>query len=567
MKTIRILLMAAIVLLGDVKCFSQSIVWNGGGDATSWSDPQNWVGLQVPGAANNVFITNGVGTNVVISSAVSLESIHCNKALTISSGSLTVTAGPSSLQGALTVTNSATLSASGSNTTLISGGSVDIDNANLSVSGGATLSLPGVLNCAYTAQAVWQASGMGSVLALTGLTNMVGPYYDYNTDALLIQALAGGEVDLGGLISISGVVQVQASGSGTEVNLSALQVFDGEDGDAPSQLQPGEGGTILAGQLGSLTGVTVLLGGGTLNLNTVTNFNGSTLAVTNGSATLSITDINGASLNVSGGAMLSLTGVVSYQAGCANVLWQASGAGSVLELPGLTNLQGATCGDTLNIQALSGGQVLLANLQSITNGSVAFLADDTGSTINLTHLSAFVLQNGQGSLTAENDGTILFNNQAFLLANVAINIPAGNPILPATLIASETLTLYGTAWHSYRVEEWDTLVPGSPVTVLLVPLTNSFEAFAAAPPPNTAFLVTDFVANPPILQLGLTPDSDVQLVLYGVTNAAYQIQSTTNLLAPINWRPGSVVVMTNAFRIFPETSPTGDKQFYRAEQQ
>jgi fibronectin-binding autotransporter adhesin len=444
---------------------------------------------------------------------------------------------------------------------------VNIDNANFYVSGGATLSLPDVLDCADSAPVVWQASGTNSVLDLTGLTNAIGPYYDYNQDAFLIQALSGGEINLGGLVSLSGVVQVVDSGSGSEVNLSALRVFDGSDDDAPSELQPGSGATILTEHLETLTGATVFLGGGTLSLNTVTNFSDSTLTVTSGTVTLSIPDINGASLNVSGGAMLSLTGVMNYQSGCANALWQASGAGSILDLPGLTNLQGAACGDTLTIQALSGGQVLLPDLQSITNGNVAFLSDDTGSTINLTGLSAFVLQHGQGSLSAENGGTILFSNQAFLLANVAVSLPAGISGLPATLIASDTLTLYGTAWHSYRVEERDTLAPGSPLTVLLVPLTNSFEAFAAAPPPNTAFEVTDFVANPPILQMLLTPDSEVQLVLYGLTNATYQIESTTNLHAPILWTPGSELVMTNAFRIFPETPPTGVQQFYRAEQQ
>jgi hypothetical protein len=333
-------------------------------------------------------------------------------------------------------------------------------------------------------------------------------------------------------------------------------------------LQPSDGGTIVTGQLENLTGVTVLLGGtGAPNLNTVTNWSETTLTVTNGALTLNNTDMSGVNLNVSGGAMLSLPGLVSFQAGCANVLWQASGAGSVLDLPALTNLQGAACGDTLTIEAVSGGQVLLGNLQTIANGSVAFLSDDTGSIINLTNLSAFVLQSGEGSLTAENGGTILFNNQAFLLANVAINIPAGNPVLPPTLIASERLTLYGTAWHSYRVEEINTLFPGSPVVTILVPLTNSFQAIAAAPPTNIIFLVTDFVANPPILQLELTPGSQVQLVLYGLTNGTYQIQSAPKLSAPMTWTSNNVVAMTNAFYIFPSTLPTGLMQFYRAEQE
>jgi hypothetical protein len=221
----------------------------------------------------------------------------------------------------------------------------------------------------------------------------------------------------------------------------------------------------------------------------------------------------------------------------------------------------------LNIQALSGGQVRLDNLASIQNGNVAFLSDGTGSVIDLSQLSGFVITTGQGQITAQNDGTILLNNQAFLLANVAVNIPAGNPALPPTLIASGELTLYGTAWHSYRVEEWNTLQPESPATVLLVALTNSFQAIAAAPPTNATFVVTDFVANPPILQMAWTPGSQVQLVLFGLTNATYQVQSASNLAAPVNWSPGSVAAMTNAFRVFPAAPPAGVAQFYRAQQQ
>src|SRR5271155_5575763 len=96
MKTTQILFVAAISLLGVAECSGQAIVWNGVGDGTSWSSAQNWIGGIVPGPTNNVIITNGAGTNVVISTVVSVESILCNKALTISNA-LTVTAGASSL--------------------------------------------------------------------------------------------------------------------------------------------------------------------------------------------------------------------------------------------------------------------------------------------------------------------------------------------------------------------------------------------------------------------------------------------------------------------------------------
>jgi hypothetical protein len=248
--------------------------------------------------------------------------------------------------------------------------------------------------------------------------------------------------------------------------------------------------------------------------------------------------------------------------------WYASGAGSLISLPGLTNL--IADGDfysPMNMEALAGGQVLLGHLQTIPFGTLDILSDGAGSTIDVSALSGFVLESGQGQVTAQNGGTILFDSQGLLLANVAINIPHGNPLRPPTLIAPSTLALYGQAWQSYQVEEINTLAPGRPSITFLVPLTNSFQSFASAPPPNTAFVVSNFVANPPILQLGLTPDNKVQLLLYGLTNATYQIQSATNLLKTSAWTTAAEVTMTNAFYFLPETPPAGAAQFYRAKQQ
>jgi hypothetical protein len=911
MKTTRLLLTAVLVLLGEVEGLSQTILWSGNGDGTLWSNPNNWVGQQVPGPANNVIITNGAGSNVVISSDVSVESIQCSFALTVSGGSLIVTSGPSWVQGAFSVYTS--LSASGRDTTLVSTGPVDIDNASLYVSGGAVVVLPGVVDYDLSAEAaVLQASGAGSVLALPGLTNLVDTYgylpwlgdwppivieaaegglvnlgaaisfssgnvqvqsdgdnsmvdlsaltvfYGCNGSELLatnggtilagqlrvlndvvvpldvsgtlvlsavtnidscsfylsggatlslpevlnysnnsaynspvfqasgagsvlaltsltnvintiqsfgsyfpmaIQALDGGRVNMGGLVSIdSGLVGVLADATNSEVDLSALTSFyglggsglqatdggaislghlgvlngvtlsedavstlnlttvtnligssvtvsstmnlsaltdlsgssvyvtngvlilnnvvdidnaslyvsnaatlslpavvscddsgvyyspawqasgmgsvlamtgltnatgqydglgsmliaaleggrvnlsgatsfssapvdvysdgsnsvvdlsaltslEGNDGDLLgfSELDAIEGGTILLGPLGSLNGVTLVSDGtGTLNLSTVTNMIGSRVLLSGGTLTLSnVANIDNAQFFMWSGATLSLPEVSDYLSGSVfGGYWGVSGAGSTISLPGLTNLTSdAPVNYPMQIQASDGGQVLLSNLQGIANGYVSVLSDGTGSTVDLSDLKAFVLQNGQGSLTAQNGGTILLNNQVLLLANVAIDIPAGNPLLPPTVAPSSTLTLYGTAWHSYKVEEINTLQLGSPLTVLLVPLTNSFQGVASAPPPDTAFLVTDFVANPPILQMGLTPDNQVQLMIYGETNAAYQILSATNLDAPISWTPTSVMAMTNAFRIFPEIPPAAVMQFLRAEKQ
>src|SRR5580658_3065634 len=178
MKANGILLaMAIAILLGAPAGFGQSVVWSGNGDGTSWSDQQNWIGMQVPGTGNTAIITNSTGSNVVISSSVTVKSVLCTKALDINNGSLTVTAGASSLQGAVSVTNNSTLAAGGSGTTLTVTGPGNVSGGNLTVSGGAVLSLPGVVDYqppTICNEFTWQASGAGSVLSLPALTNVTG---------------------------------------------------------------------------------------------------------------------------------------------------------------------------------------------------------------------------------------------------------------------------------------------------------------------------------------------------------------------------------------------------------
>ncbi len=67
--------------------------------------------------------------------------------------------------------------------------------------------------------------------------------------------------------------------------------------------------------------------------------------------------------------MLSFPGVKSYQepGGCESLTWMASGAGSTLNLLGLTNVLGGNCG-SLQIQAMNGGLVMLSNVVAVLDG-------------------------------------------------------------------------------------------------------------------------------------------------------------------------------------------------------
>jgi hypothetical protein len=217
------------------------ITWRGAGDGTSWSDPQNWAGQHVPGPTNNVFITNGLGSNVVISSAVSVQNNLCSKALTISNGSLTVTSGSSSLQGALTISIGGTLSAGGNGTALTSSSSIIADGANFAVSGGAVVTLPG-LQSVNMGCAQWSVSGSNSALALPALTNLNCGGFECGPN---IQAAAGGEL---AATNLAGIVLTSSFGGGGTVTadgITSLIDFIGLQncsGNGPLTFQASNGG-------------------------------------------------------------------------------------------------------------------------------------------------------------------------------------------------------------------------------------------------------------------------------------------------------------------------------------
>jgi hypothetical protein len=279
-----------------------------------------------------------------------------------------------------------------------------------------------------------------------------------------------------------------------------------------------------------------------------------------------LTNLDGGSLLAAAGGQIILPAlqVVNPLLSCNNnSLWEANGTGSQIIAPALVALSGSACVSD-QIEALAGGQITLSNLNSMNGLNIMVLADGAGSVIDLSHISSFLSTHAvASSLTAQNSGVILLGPQAFL-QNIAIKISSGNPVLPSFTNSGPNLTFYGTAWHSYLVQQLNTAIPGASWQFFLyVPLTNSLQEISAASPANTAFRATDFVADPPLLTLVKVPALNVQLVLYGATNKTYELQSATNL--PF-WTSNAVAVMTNAFRIYPPVVVGSPSEFYRAVQ-
>lgn len=446
----------------------------------------------------------------------------------------------------------------------------DFYDGSITLAGGATATFPEVTNFNKDCSgANWSATGAGTIINFPLLTNITGQVCSFP----VIQAESGGEVLLTNVRSIElGPLTIQADGTSSLVDLRKLASVSGSNSYALI-FEASAGGTVNVPNLASanLTDFN-FNSAGTLSPTNLSTLTDGSLNLPGGMLTLPVLrDFDGSSLNATGGGVISLPALGNYSGGTGlKASWTADGSGSEINLLGLTNFVGDLInGASTTIAAENGGQILLDNLLSIDNGSEGFLSEGAGSVINLTSLSGFVLETGQGSITATNSGAILLNTFAFLLADVAISVPPGNPVLPPALVPTSSLTLYGTPWHSYLVEERNTLIPNSPYTLLdLVALTNAFQKIANSPPPNTAYTVIDYVANPPIVQgLPAAAGSQIQLTVFGLTNGTYQLQVTTNLDPPVTWsNTGASIAMTNAFRILAPVTPPKPTGYYRAHQ-
>ncbi|MEK6259848.1 MAG: Ig-like domain-containing protein [Planctomycetota bacterium] len=240
--------------------------------------------------------------------------------------------------------------------------------------------------------AIIQANGTGSRIDLSGVTSYVGSFSAstaLGTHYVFVQAVAGGTVDLSGVVTLTGQTDISADGAGSVVNLAAAQSLDGGaatkfDRAEPFKLAVRNGGTIQTPNLHSLNSVSLYAFNGlTLDLHTVTSY----------------------------------TGVGADGAGRYAII-QANGTGSRVDLSGVTSYVGSFDASTalgthyVFVQAIAGGTVDLSGVVTLT-GQTNISADGAGSIVNLT--AAQTLNGGTGTkfdrsepfkLTVRNGGTI-----------------------------------------------------------------------------------------------------------------------------------------------------------------
>jgi hypothetical protein len=285
------------------------------------------------------------------------------------------------------------LNVAGTGEDLVLGGLTSFDGGNITVSGGASLSLPGVTSYASDGAPTLEATGTGSVLTLANLASVTEGSNAYQATTQ-IEALAGATVTLPALQTINtGTLYLESDGTGSVLNVAALTSFTQAGGWTDSSLQASNGGAVDISGLTSLSNVNLSVTGTGEDL------------VLGG-----LTSFDGGNITVSGGASLSLPGVTSYASDGAPTL-EATGTGSVLTLANLASVtEGSNAYQaTTQIEALAGATVTLPALQAINTGSLYLESEGTGSALNVPALTSFADSGGwtNSLLQASDGGTVV----------------------------------------------------------------------------------------------------------------------------------------------------------------
>lgn len=327
----------------------------------------------------------------------------------------------------------------------------DIDNSSFYVIDGGQLVLPNATSVATFD--LFEAEGTQSRLDISRLASVP------QGTSFYLNALNGGELDAGSLTSLT------SSGNASIVDTG--------------------GSRLLDGKLTDLAFMKVTLDGTDPQATSSwTQFIDGSLTVTGGMNSLPMaTDVDGSSLLVQDGGSLSLPELNSYDAQSQfysqSSTFQATGTGSVLNLPALTTI--ANSAVPWNLSAVDGGEIELTGLTSLNSTSSNVTINDNGkSTIldgKLTSLSG---------INAAVDGTdpqfanswTAFTNGDLSVTGGSVSLPGLTDIDGSSLHVSNGATLALPTLTNYIAKQGSTLAASGSGSVLDLSALTSISALA-----------------------------------------------------------------------------------------
>ena len=297
----------------------------------------------------------------------------------------------------LTNLQNVTLVEDGSTSQIDTAQLTNINLVNVFAQNGAMINLPGV-TALQTGDYNLNIEADGGTL---NLPNLMAIHGSTGFDSIFFRATGGGEVNLSAVVAITdGAVTFRTDNTGSLIDLSHLTTLTPTDFNGTRNLEA-HGGIIKFPLLTNLQNVTLLEDGATSQIDTA-----------------QLTNINLVNVFAQNGAIVNLSGVTSIQSGDYNLTYEADGG--TLNLPNLTVIHGSTGFDTIAFRATAGGLVNLSAVTSIPDGAVNLRTDNTGSTIDLSHLTAFTPNDFNGSRNLEAHGGIIKVPLLTTLQNVTL---------------------------------------------------------------------------------------------------------------------------------------------------
>lgn len=317
----------------------------------------------------------------------------------------------------------------------------NIDGCNLTVFstlfGFRELSLPLVTsyNAGLEDNRIFEANGISGRLSFPNLTLWRG---SSNGSYVAVQATDGGVVDLPLLTQLNqGNTRLIAQSPNSRVQVPALSNFVGTD-LAWSRIEASAGGTVAAPALTTLNAVHVrLTAPGAMPIAQLTTVLNSWLVLSGGAPIVAgLTSFNRSSLAVSGGLVMTLPGLTSYDNTGLNAsrAFEANGTNSRVNLPNLTLVRGGSGGFDVSFRALNGGVVDIPLLAQVTQGDAMFIAQGTNSRVQVPALTTLTGTDPSSSrLEAGGGGVVVPSSGAVQLTRAGVWLTSGGVVNLSTL--------------------------------------------------------------------------------------------------------------------------------------
>ena len=181
-----------------------------------------------------------------------------------------------------------------------------------------------------------------------------------------------------------------------------ITVTHASGNDTIRSLTSAENLTITGGQLTVTTGASSV--SGTFNLSNLAQ-----LGVNGAGASFvanSTTTLNGGNLFAGAGGQINLPNATTYaEAPFSNTSFQATGAGSKIDLTSVTSITGTN--GSLSVQSTAGGTIELDGVASTTARDLNFTVDGAGSVLNLNVMTSISDTSLQSNLTIGNGGSLI----------------------------------------------------------------------------------------------------------------------------------------------------------------